>query len=88
MVVGPLCLLRFNIQSGHNVGLEAALRVRDQLKVDIGFLLETKLTGGIYTTWHLLGYNVLALTAMLLSSGGIAIFYRGNILYKVKETQI
>jgi len=88
MVVGPSCLLCFNIRSGHNVGLEAALRVMDQLKVDIRFLLETKLTGGIYTTWHSLGYNVLALTATLSSSGGIAIFYRGNILYKVKETQI
>jgi hypothetical protein len=55
--------------------------------VDIGFLPESTLTGGIYT-WHLLGYNVLALNAMLSSSGGIALFWRGNILYEVKETQI
>jgi hypothetical protein len=57
------------------------------LGVDIGFLAETKLTGGIYTR-HLLGYNVLASTATLLSSGGIALFWRGNILYKVEETRV
>jgi hypothetical protein len=41
MVVSPLHLLCFNIQSGRNGDLEAALRVMDQLGVDIGFLLET-----------------------------------------------
>ena len=59
----------------------------DQLGVDIGFLMETKLTGGIYTR-HSSGYNVLASTAMLPSSGGIALFWGGNILYEVKETRI
>jgi hypothetical protein len=43
--------------------------------------------GGIYTR-HSLGYNVLASTSTLLSSGGIALFWRGNNLYKVKEMQI
>ncbi len=38
----------------------------DQLGVDIGFLMETKLTGGFYTR-HSSGYNVLALTATSLS---------------------
>ena len=41
--------------------------------VDIGFLMETKLMGEIYT-WHLQGYDVLASTAMSSSSGGIALF--------------
>jgi hypothetical protein len=50
-------LASFNIQSGRNGGLEAALRAMDQLGVDIGFLMETKLTGGIYTR-HSLGYDV------------------------------
>jgi hypothetical protein len=59
----------------------------DQLGADIGFLLETKLMGGIYTRQSL-GYNVLAPTATLSSSGGIALFCRGNNLYKVKETQL
>jgi hypothetical protein len=84
---GSVAFALFNIRSGRNRGLEAALRVMDQLGVDIGFLVETKLTGGIYT-WHSLGYNVLASTATLSSSGGIALFWRGNILYKVKETRV
>jgi hypothetical protein len=84
---GSIVLASFNIRSRHNGGIEAALRAMDQLGVDIGFLLETKLTGGIYT-WHSSGYNVLALNAMLSSSGGIALFWRGNISYEVKEMQI
>jgi hypothetical protein len=67
--------------------LEAALRAMDQLGVDIGFLVETKLTEGIYT-WHLSGYDILALTATLLSSGGIALFWRGNGSYEVKEMRV
>jgi hypothetical protein len=82
---GPIALALFNIQSGRNGGLEAALRVMNQLGVGIGFLLETKLMGGIYN-WHLSNYDILALTATLSSSGGTAFFGRGNNLYKVKET--
>jgi hypothetical protein len=84
---GSVALALFNIRSSRNGGLEAALRVMDQLGVDIGFLLETKLMGGIYTR-HLLGCNVLTSTATLSSSGGIALFWRGNNLYEVKEMQI
>jgi hypothetical protein len=76
---GSVALGSFNIRSGRNGGLEAALRAMEQMGVDIGFLLETKLTRGIYTQ-HLSGYNVLALTTTLSSSGGIALFWRGNIL--------
>jgi hypothetical protein len=82
-----IALASFNIQSGRNGGIEAALRAMDQLGVDIGFLLETKLMGEIYTR-HLSGYDVLASNATLLSSGRIALFWRGNILYEVEETQI
>jgi hypothetical protein len=59
----------------------------DQLGVDIGFLVETKLTGGIYT-WHLSGYDVLASTVTLSSLGGISLIWRGNGLYEVKETRV
>ncbi len=59
----------------------------DQMGVDIGFLLETKLTGGIYTRYSS-GYSVLASSATLVRQGGIALFWRGKNLYKVKETQI
>jgi hypothetical protein len=59
----------------------------DQLGVDVGFLLETKLTGGIYTPYSS-SYAVLALTATLVWQGGIALFWRGNNLYEVEETKI
>jgi hypothetical protein len=84
---GSIALASFNIQSGRNGGIEAVLTAMEQMMVDIGFLLETKLIGGIYT-WHLSGYDVHTMNATLLSSGGIALFWRGNILYEVKETQI
>jgi hypothetical protein len=76
---GSVTLASFNIQSGRTGGLEAALRAMDQLGVDIGFLTETKLTGGIYTQ-HSSGYDVLVSNATSSSSGGIALFWRGNIL--------
>ncbi len=63
------------------------MRVMDQLGVDIEFLMETKLIGGIYTR-HSSGYNVLASTTTSSSSGGIALFWRGNNSYEVKEMQI
>jgi hypothetical protein len=81
---GSVALASFNIQSGRNGGIEAALRAMEQMGIDIGFLLETKLMGRIYTR-HSLGYDVLASNATLSSSGGIALFWRGNILYEVKE---
>ena len=49
--------------------------------------METKLTGGIYTR-HSSGYDVLASNATSSSSGGIALFWRGNISYEVEETRI
>jgi hypothetical protein len=57
----------------------------DQLEVDIGFLLDTKLTGGIYNRYSS-GYSVLASTATLVRQGEIALFWRGNNLYEVEET--
>ncbi len=59
----------------------------DQMGVDIGFLLETKLTGGVYTCYST-GYSVLASSATSVRQGGIALFWRGNNSYEVKKTQI
>ncbi len=84
---GSVSFASFNIQSGHNGGLEGASRAMNQLGVDIGFLLEFKLTGGIYTRYSS-GYSVLALTATSVRQGRIALFWRSNNSYKVKETQI
>jgi hypothetical protein len=59
----------------------------DQLGVDIGFLLETKLTRGICTRYSS-GYSVLTSTMTSVRQGGIALFWRGNNSYEVKEMQI
>ena len=80
-------LASFNIQSGHNGGLESALRAMDNLGVELGFLVETKLTAGIYTRFSS-GYSVLTSEAPSAWQGGIALFWRDNNLYKIKETQI
>ncbi len=59
----------------------------DRMGVDIGFLLETKLTGGIYTHYSS-GYSVLASSATSVRKGGIALFWRGDNSNEVEETQI
>jgi hypothetical protein len=84
---GSVSFASFTIRSGCNGGLEGALRAMNQLGVDIGFLLETKLTGGIYTRYSS-GYSVLASTATSVRQGGIALFWRGNNSYEVEETRI
>jgi hypothetical protein len=84
---GSISFASFNIRSGRNGGLEGALRAMDQLGVDIGFLLETKSTGGIYTRYSR-GYSVLASTTTSVRQGRIALFWRGNNSYEVKEMQI
>jgi hypothetical protein len=84
---GSVALALYNIRSGRNGGLERALRAMDQLGVDIGFLVETKLTDGVYTQF-LSGYKVVASTAPSARQGRIALFWRSNNLYKIKETKV
>jgi hypothetical protein len=59
----------------------------DQLGVDIGFLVDTKLTDGVYTRF-LSGYEVVAPTMPPAWQGGIALFWRSNNLYKIEETKV
>jgi hypothetical protein len=70
---GSIAFALFNIRSGHNGGLEEALRAMDQLGVDIGILVEIKLAGGFYTCYSS-GYSVLASPATSVWQGGIALF--------------
>jgi hypothetical protein len=55
--------------------------------VDLGILLETKMTDGICTQ-KLSGYSVAALNTPSVHQGGIALFWRSNTLYKVKDWRI
>ena len=55
--------------------------------VDLGVLLETKLTKGVYTRWSS-GYNVRATHAPSAWQGGISLFWRASDLYEVKEVEL
>jgi hypothetical protein len=54
---------------------------------DLGILMETKVTDGIYTQ-NSSGYSVAALNAPSAHQGGIALFWRPNKLYKVEDWRI
>jgi hypothetical protein len=46
---GSIAVATYNIRSGCNGGLESTLRAMEGMGVDLGILLETKVTDGIYT---------------------------------------
>ncbi len=52
--------------------------------VDFEILMETKITEGIYTQFSS-GYNVFASNAVSVQQGGIALFWKSNKLYEIKE---
>jgi hypothetical protein len=52
---GSIAVASWNICNGRNGGLESTLRAMEAMGIDIGILLETKVTGGIYTRF-LSGY--------------------------------
>ena len=55
--------------------------------VDLGILLETKVTDGIYTQ-NLSGYSITALNAPSAHQGGIALFWQPNKSYEVENWRI
>ena len=70
---GSITVATYNICSGRNGGLESALRAMDSIGADLGILLETKVTDGIYTQ-NSSGYSVVASNAPSAHQGGIALF--------------
>ena len=84
---GSIAVATFNIRSGRNGGLESALRAMDGIDADLGILLETKVTDGIYTR-HSSGYFVAASNAPSAHQGGIALFWRPNKSYEVEDWRI
>ena len=77
----------FNVRSGHNGGLESALRAMAETGVDCDVLTETKIMDDIYTQYSS-GYNVFASSAVSVRQGGIALFWRDNDLFEIKESKI
>jgi hypothetical protein len=46
---GSIVVALWNIRNGCNGELESALRAMEAMDVDLGILMETKVTGWIYT---------------------------------------
>ncbi len=84
---GSIAVATYNIRSGWNGGLESALRAMDGIGADLGILMETKVTDGIYTQ-KLSGYSVVASNASSAHQGGIALFWRPNKSYLVEDWRI
>jgi hypothetical protein len=71
---GSIAVASWNIRNGCNGGLESTLRAMEAMDVDLGILMETKITGGIYTQ-NLSGYSVVASDAPSMHQGGIVFFW-------------
>ena len=84
---GSIAVASYNIRSGRSGGLESALRAMEAMGVDLGVLLETKLTGGIYTRFSS-GYSVVASDAASAHQGGITLFWRPNKSYEVEDWRV
>ena len=84
---GLFTVASYNIQSGHNGGLESALQAMKQMGVDCGILLETKLTKGVYMHWSS-RYNVQSTHAPSKWQGGISFFWRTSDTYEIEEVEL
>ena len=84
---GSIAVAQWNIRNGCNGGLESALRAIEAMDIDLGILTETKVIDGIYTQ-NLSGYSDVAFDAPSTHQGGIAVFWRANKMYKVKDWRI
>ena len=84
---GSIMVASYNIRNSRNGGLESALRAMEAMGVDIGIFLETKITSGIYPRSSS-GYSVVASNAASTHQGGIALFWRPNKSYEIKDWQV
>ena len=74
----------YNIRTGRRWRLESALRAMDLMGVGFGFLLEAKLTDGVYTRYSS-DYHVTATEASSPHQGGIALFYKDSTRWQVES---
>jgi hypothetical protein len=81
---GSIVVATWNISNGRNGRLESALRSMEAMGIDLGVFLEIKLMGRIYT-WNSSQYSVVASDVPSAHQGGIALFWRANKTYKVKD---
>lgn len=82
----PIRIATYNIQSGRSGRLEFALRAVGEMKVDICFFTEAKLTDGIHTRMSN-GYQVVATKALSHRQGGVALCFRQSEYWQVEAFQ-
>jgi exonuclease III len=70
-----LNMCTYNIISGANARLEAAMRTMRHMHMDLGILTETKLVEGFHTT-KCEGYEIVATKAKNHHQGGVLLFYK------------
>ena len=70
-------MIVYNIMYGGGNNLNIVLRTMAKMRVEIGFLLETKITHDAYTK-DCCGYRVVATKAKSSIQGGIVLFYRSE----------
>ena len=70
----PIRFGTYNIRNGRNGGLEYALHGMYQANMNLGVFQETKFTKRIYTR-ESSSYEVVAMEAPSLHSGGVSLFY-------------
>jgi hypothetical protein len=68
-------------------GLDSTLQEMEAMDVNLGILMETKVTSRIYTQ-HLSGFSVVASNAHRGHQGRIVFFWRANKMYKVRDWHI
>ena len=84
---GTFLVATYNVLCARKNRLETACRALDSLGTSIGFLQETKLTGGIYTR-SCLGYSILASDAGNTHKGGVDLVWKESNLYEVEEAKV
>jgi exonuclease III len=76
----------YNIISGGNARLEAAMRTMRMMHMDLGILTETKLVEGFHTT-KCEGYDIVATKARNHHQGGVLLFYKTSKHWHVEGTK-
>jgi len=81
----PITVAKCNICSGHAGCLdEVALQAADQMNLDLGILMETKLTDDVHARSSL-GHQVTATGAPSAHQRGVALFFRESQRWQVES---
>jgi hypothetical protein len=81
-----LKMCTYNIISGGNAWLEAAMGMMWHMHMDLGILMEMELVEGFYTT-KCEGYKIVATKAKNHHQGGVLLFYKTCTQWQIEGTK-